>query len=74
MATDRLRANLRLRWKRRIRTMNSIAKIFELIWRDSSMKKDCEIPWYLRVGRWAVVVFGIAYGALLIIEKAKSVL
>lgn len=54
--------------------MNSIAKIFELIWRDSSMKKDCEIPWYLRVGRWAVVVFGIAYGALLIIEKAKSVL
>lgn len=38
------------------------------------MKRDVDIPWYLRIVRWAVVAFGIAYGVLLIIEKAKAIL
>lgn len=54
--------------------MNSITRIFELVWRDASRKKDCEIPWYLRIARWAFVAFCISYGVLLVIEKAKSVL
>ena len=38
------------------------------------MKKDHELPWVVRIARWAAVAFGIAYGILLIIEKAKAVL
>lgn len=38
-------------FERRIILMNSITRVFELVWRDASMKKDCEIPWYLRIAR-----------------------
>lgn len=52
----------------------SITRFLKLIWKDAGMKRDVELPWYLRIARWAAVAFGIAYGALLIIEKAKAVL
>ena len=27
------------------------------------MKKDCELPWGIRIGRWAFVLLGIIYAA-----------
>lgn len=24
-------------------------------------KKDCELPWVTRIGRWAILVFGIGW-------------
>lgn len=52
----------------------SITRFLKLIWKDAGMKRDIDIPWYLRITGWAAVAFGIAYGVLLIIEKAKAVL
>lgn len=52
----------------------SITRFLKLIWKDAGMKRDVDLPWYLRIVRWAAVAFGIAYGVLLIIEKAKAVL
>lgn len=38
------------------------------------MKRDKELPWVVRIARWAFLAFCICYGALIITEKAKEVL
>lgn len=38
------------------------------------MKKDSDLPWVTRIFRWAVLALFVAYGLLLVIEKAKEVL
>lgn len=38
-----------------------------------SMKKDSELPWALRVARWAAVLFGVVYGGLVLCEKCMEV-
>lgn len=37
------------------------------------MKKDKELPWATRLARWGLILLGLAYGSLLVIEKAKEV-
>lgn len=37
------------------------------------MKKDKELPWATRLARWGLILLGLAYGVLLVIEKAKEV-
>ena len=61
--------------------MQKILAILTLPMQWLIMKKDAELPWATRIGRWAVVVGtvaavagGMLYGALLIGEKAKAVL
>lgn len=41
--------------------------------RGAMMKPDKELPAYLRVLRWGVTIFVLAYGILLIAEKLKSI-
>lgn len=36
------------------------------------MKRDCELPWYLRVARWAVVLLGIVYGCGFVAHSFKE--
>lgn len=37
------------------------------------MKKDSELPWVVRLARWAGFAFCVAYGALLVMEKGMEV-
>lgn len=54
--------------------MENILAVVIPILSASIMKKDCEVPWYLRILRWGAVIFVLTYGALLVAEKAKEVL
>ena len=60
--------------------MQEILAILTLPMQWLIMKKDAELPWATRIGRWAVVIGivaavigGMLFGALLIAEKAKAV-
>lgn len=60
--------------------MEEILAILTLPMQWLIMKKDAELPWATRIGRWAIaigvvaaVVVGVLYGALLVAEKAKAV-
>ena len=57
-----------------IRQAAAVAAIFSPVMRWIVMKKDKELPWVVRIARWAFLAFGIYYGALIIAEKAKEVL
>ena len=37
------------------------------------MKYDHELPWVIRLARWAALVYGILWAVLDIIEKASEV-
>ncbi len=37
------------------------------------MKKDSELPLVIRLARWALLAFAIAYGSLVLIGKAMEV-
>lgn len=37
------------------------------------MKRDRELPWVVRLARWAGLAFAVSYGALLLAEKFKEV-
>lgn len=37
------------------------------------MKRDRELPWVVRLARWAGLAFAASYGALLLAEKFKEV-
>ena len=37
------------------------------------MKRDSELPWVVRLARWAGLAFAASYGALLLAEKFKEV-
>ena len=55
--------------------MNEIIPVLAalLSLREAMMKPDKELPAYLRVLRWGVTIFVLAYGILLIAEKMKSI-
>lgn len=33
------------------------------------MKRDADLPAYLRIGLWAALAWAIAYGSLMVVEK-----
>lgn len=70
------RAALGLLWARRNMDPNfSVPRAFaERVAEIFMLKKDVELPWVARLGRWAVLLFGVGYAALVLIEKAKEVL
>lgn len=37
--------------------------VFNHVLRWIVMKKDCELPWVIRIGRWTFVLLGIFYAA-----------
>ena len=37
------------------------------------LKRDSELPWVVRLARWAGLSFSASYGALLLAEKFKEV-
>ena len=37
------------------------------------MKKDSELPWVIRLARWATLVFAVAYGSLVLVGKAVEI-
>ena len=49
-----------------------IHQCLKCIWEDAGMKRDCELPWYLRVARWAVVLLGIVYGCGFVAHSFKE--
>ena len=54
--------------------MQEILAILTLPMQWLIMKKDAELPWVIRLLRWGAVCLGLLYGALLVVEKAKTVL
>lgn len=36
------------------------------------LKKDSELPWVIRIARWAGLIFGSAWCGMELIEKAKG--
>ena len=37
------------------------------------LRAFCELPWVVRLARWAGLAFAASYGALLLAEKFKEV-
>lgn len=64
-----------LRLRRNMGSNFSVPRAFaERVAEIFMLKKDVELPWVARLGRWAVLLFGVGYAALVLIEKAKEVL
>lgn len=52
----------------------AVAAAFSPVMRWIVMKRDRDLPWVIRIARWAALAFLICYGALIVAEKAQEVL
>ena len=50
-----------------------IGGAFSPVLRWIVMKRDCELPWVVRLARWAALCWVVSRGALDVFEKAQEV-
>lgn len=55
------------------KTVAIVGTVFSPVMRWLVMKRDEELPWVWRIGRWTFLLFCVLYGALVILERAKEI-